>query len=314
MYEKINKEILEVKERVRRREKILNLINHTDDNLKNELHRKDELKKILSKEELDVKRLEGLSIKGIFVTLLGNKEEKLDKEKAEVLAAKLKYDACCGTVKILEEDLQKYYGELKEIGNANDDYDKLMRKKEQFILNAQDINTRKILDFTEERGNIEADLREIKQAIMAGNSVLNSLERAADALDTAENWGTYDMFGGGLISSMEKHSSIDEAVDYINDARDKLNRFRRELSDVNLSIDVTVDISSFDKFADYFFDGIFADWNVQSKIEDSQYSLKNTIYKIERVIDNLKVKNDLGEEKLRKLNENIRSVVEKAED
>ena len=314
MYEKINQEILEVKERVRRREKILSLINHADDNLKNELHRKDELKKILSKEELDVKKLEGLSIKAIFVTLLGNKEEKLDKEKAEVLAAKLKYDACCSTVKMLEEDLQKYYGELREIGNANDDYEKLMRKKEQFILNAHDINTRRILDFTEERGSIEADLREIKQAIMAGNSVLNSLERAADALDTAENWGTYDMFGGGIISSMEKHSSIDEAVDYINDARDKLDRFRRELSDVNLSIDVTVDISSFDKFADYFFDGIFADWNVQSKIEDSQYSLRSTIYKVQRVIDSLKVKNDIGEEKLRKVKENIRSVIEKAED
>ncbi|MBL4936626.1 hypothetical protein JK636_12745 [Clostridium sp. YIM B02515] len=314
MYEKINREILEVKERVRRREKILSFINHADDNLKNELHRKDELKKILSKEELDVKKLEGLSIKGMFITLLGNKEEKLDKEKAEFLAAKLKYDSCCGTVKSIETDLQKYYGELREIGNANDDYEKLMRKKEQFILNAHDINTRKILDFAEERGSIEADLREIKQAIMAGNSVLNSLERAADALDTAENWGTYDMFGGGIISSMEKHSSIDEAVDYINDARDKLDRFRRELSDVNLSIDVTVDISSFDKFADYFFDGIFADWNVQSKIEDSQYSLRSTIYKVQRVIDNLKVKNDLGEEKLRKVKENFRSVIEKAED
>lgn len=314
MYEKINQEILEVKERVRRREKILSLINHADDNLKNELHRKDELKIILNKEELDVKKLEGLSIKGMFITLLGNKEEKLDKERAEFLAAKLKYDACCSNVKSIEADLQKYYGELKEIGNANDDYEKLMRKKEQFILNAHDINTRRILDFTEERGNIEADLREIKQAIMAGNSVLNSLERAADALDTAENWGTYDMFGGGIISSMEKHSSIDEAVDYINDAREKLDRFKRELSDVNLSIDVTVDISSFDKFADYFFDGIFADWNVQSKIEDSQYSLKSTIYKVQRVIDNLKVKNDLGEERLRKVKENIRRVIENAED
>jgi hypothetical protein len=314
MYEKINQEILEVKERVRRREKILSLINHADDNLKNELHRKDELKKILSKEELDVKKLEGLSIKGMFITLLGNKEEKLDKVRTEFLAAKLKYDACCVTVKSIEADLQKYYGELREIGNANDDYEKLMRKKEQFILNAHDINTRRILDLTEERGSIEADLREIKQAIMAGNSVLNSLERAADALNTAENWGTYDMFGGGIISSMEKHSSIDEAVDYINDARDKLDRFRRELSDVNLSIDVTVDISSFDKFADYFFDGIFVDWNVQSKIEDSQYSLKSTIYKVQRVIDNLKVKNDLAEEKLKKEKDNIRSVIEKAED
>lgn len=52
----------------------------------------------------------------------------------------------------------------------------------------------------------EQRLKEIKEAKEAGNRALTSLHSAQDMLKSAGNWGLLDMFGGGLISGMAKHS------------------------------------------------------------------------------------------------------------
>ncbi len=312
MYESINKEILEVKEIVRKRERILSLINHAEENIKQETQRKEALKTILDKEELDVKKLEGLSLKGIFLAVIGNKEDSLDKEKGEFIAAKLKYDECCNSIRVLQLELDDYYRQLRDIGNANNDYENLIRKKEQLVMQANDKNTREILDLMEQAADIKSDLRELQEAIVAGNSVLASLENAASSLDSAEGWGTWDMLGGGLISDIAKHSHIDEAVAYIGDAKGKLNRLRRELADVNVRDDISVDISSFDKFADFFFDGIFADWNVQSKIKNSAHSVNSAINRISSIISNLKSKHNYREKELNDIKAKIKDTIENA--
>lgn len=310
MYEELNQEIVEAKERVRKRERILGLIKHAEENLKHEVLRRDVLKEILEKEELDVKKLEGLSIKGIFLAVLGNKEDKLDKEKAEFMAAKLKYDECCNSIKVVQIDLDDYYRQLRDIRNANDEYENLIRRKEQLVMQANDKNTRDILGLMEKAGDLKSDLRELQEAITAGNSVLSALKNAANSLDSAEGWGTWDMLGGGLVSDMAKHSHIDAAVDYINEAKSSLNRFKRELADVNLSVDVSVDISSFDKFADFFFDGIFADWNMQSKIQNSSHSVNSAIYRIDNIINSLKTKYSHIEVDLSNIKIKIKDIIE----
>lgn len=312
MYGEINEEISRVKERLRKREKIEGLLKSAETNLKEETRRKEELKDTLNNEEKDVKDLENLSIKGIFLSLLGSKEGKLDKERTEFLAAKLKYEESCNSVNFIQSEIDGYYRQLRELGNAKYEYEELMRKKEELVMQAKDDNTRKILDLTEEIADIKADMREIKEAIDAGNSVLGSLERAAASLDSAESWGTWDMLGGGLITDMAKHSHIDEAAQYIQEANSKLGRFKRELADVNLSMEANINISSFDKFADYFFDGIFADWNVQSKVKDSLHGVNTQINRVKTVLSSLKSKYSSKEASLRGLEREIKYVIENA--
>jgi hypothetical protein len=313
MYESINQDILQVKERVRKREKIQGLIKNGEINLKEETERREELKNSLNKEELDVKRLEGLSVKGIILAVLGNKEDRLDKEKGEFIAAKLKFDECCNSIEVIRLEIDEYYRQLRDLGNPHNEYEDLMRRKEQLVMQAKDKNTKEILDLTEKIADIEADMRELKEAIMAGNSVLASLELAASSLESAEGWGTWDMLGGGLISDMAKHSHIDEAVDHIRDAKGKINTFRRELTDVNLSVDVSIDIGSFDKFADFFFDGLFADWNMQSKIRDSAYSVDSAISRVRSIISNLQSNYNNIELELNDTKRNIKEIIESAQ-
>ncbi|WP_077368186.1 hypothetical protein [Anaerosalibacter sp. Marseille-P3206] len=52
-----------------------------------------------------------------------------------------------------------------------------------------------------------------------------------------------------------------------------------------MSTDIDINISSFDTFADYFFDGLIFDWIVQSKINDSLNRVINLDRKVEKLIN-----------------------------
>lgn len=130
--------------------------------------------------------------------------------------------------------------------------------------------------------------RELKEAIDAGERALSSLYLAQERLDSARSWGIFDMLGGGFFASMIKHSKIDDAISYMEDAKYNLQRFQKELQDVTVSADLTIEIGSFLSFADFFFDGFVADYFVQSKIADAREQVDEAIRMIERILPDLK--------------------------
>ena len=50
--------------------------------------------------------------------------------------------------------------------------------------------------------------KELKEAIMAGEKALNSLEEARNSFRSASNWGIFDMLGGSTLISLGKHSKM----------------------------------------------------------------------------------------------------------
>lgn len=61
-----------------------------------------------------------------------------------------------------------------------------------------------------------------------------SLHTAKENLDSAHNWGLFDMFAGGLISSLAKHSKMNQARQHMEQAKWDLRNFSEELKDVNM--------------------------------------------------------------------------------
>ena len=107
------------------------------------------------------------------------------------------------------------------------------------------------------------------------------------SLDSAEGWGTWDLFGGGLIADLAKHSHLDEAQSSIEYLQSQLRRFKTELADVTIQADMQVNVDGFLRFADYFFDGLFVDWAVMDKISQSQSQVQSTRNQIESVLSRL---------------------------
>lgn len=132
------------------------------------------------------------------------------------------------------------------------------------------------------------DMIEIREAIAAGERALSSLYVAQDKLKSARGWGIFDIFGGGFLSDMIKHSKMEEASKSMEEAKYYLQRFKKELSDVNGNFNLQLNVGGFLSFADFFFDGFVADYLVQSKIANAGRQVDDAITKVSRILNELK--------------------------
>lgn len=130
--------------------------------------------------------------------------------------------------------------------------------------------------------------KEVKEAIAAGTRALGSLRSAQESLNSARNWGIADIVGGGLFSTLIKHSKMDDAAEYLEKARVDLKRFQKELKDVNVAADLRMEIGSFLSFADIVFDGLIADCMVQAKINEARVQVEEAIDRVESLLVDLR--------------------------
>src|SRR5215208_782269 len=103
--EELSKKLLEVSERKRLYEKSEAVYQKLWSQLKDENLRCENLRRQLGKEQEDVTRLEKSNIVSLFHTILGNKEEKLERERQEQLAAQLSLEGCKKEIEALKKEL-----------------------------------------------------------------------------------------------------------------------------------------------------------------------------------------------------------------
>jgi hypothetical protein len=99
-----------------------------------------------------------------------------------------------------------------------------------------------------------------------------------ECLGSAGNWSTYDTwFGGGTISSYVKHDRLDKAYVAARMADESLAALRRELADAGGAGAVvpSLDIDGLTRFIDVWFDDIFTDISVSSRISDAKESTRS---------------------------------------
>ena len=130
--------------------------------------------------------------------------------------------------------------------------------------------------------------KEVREAVAAGERALGSLRNAQNCLDGAKNGGNVDMLGGGLVSSLVKRSKMDDAAGYMEEAKADLRKFQKELRDVSVSMDLRMEIGSFLSFADVFFDNLFVDVMVQSKINEARDQVDEAIARVESLLVDLR--------------------------
>lgn len=132
---------------------------------------------------------------------------------------------------------------------------------------------------------------EIQEAVTAGERALVSLRAAQEKLNSARNWGIFDLLGGGFVTDMIKHSKMNDASSCVEQAKRDLLIFQRELRDVQTELNLNIEIGGFLTFADFFFDGLVADYLVQSKIAEAREQVNNAIYRVESLLVRLKTEN-----------------------
>ncbi|HEX7568710.1 MAG TPA: hypothetical protein VF355_09105 [Anaerolineaceae bacterium] len=290
MLKDLNTRLIDILEKLRARDRLQNKLAEVERLLSQEVTRLEGLDVQFVREERDVQRLEGLSLGSIFYTVLGDKEQRLDRERQEFLAAKLQRDQCQFAISSLELDLADLKYKLSALGNLDSAYQALLERKEKILLSSGNDLTRQLLDLSGQQANLLADRKELWEAVSAGQAVLTTLDGVINSLNSAERWGNWDMLGGGMLADLAKHSKIDEARDQVHQAQELLRRFQGELADIQSAESFLIDISSFDTFVDFFLDGLIVDWIVQSKIQNSLERTNQVRQRVKAVLQGLETR------------------------
>ena len=240
------------------------------------------------KEQEDVEKLEGRSLANYFYKVIGKLDDKLDQERKEAYAAKVKLDAAERELAGIESDIKEMQEQITDVLVAETRYKDALELKRRQLKDSGTQVADQILSMEERIAALQAQKQEIREAISAGYSARSTADRILSELEDADGWNTWDILGGGgIITHMAKHSHLDEAQDLVQELQSQLRRFKTELADIQISANMQVNIDGFLRFADYFFDGLFADWAVGDKISQSLSSVSNTKSEINRMLDKL---------------------------
>lgn len=270
------------------------------------------LKNQLEKEQVDVTKLERTSLTSLFYSVLGSREQQLEEERQEMLAAQLQYQQAKRQLEFLEQDQAYLQRQLVELEGIEAKYNALLAQKEQLIQQSGGTAAKALFEVTEQIAQQKNELKELSEAIAAGEQVITALQQTIAALESAEGWGTWDLLGGGLLSTAVKHSRIDEARQTIQQVQGKMNRFQRELADIRTQVNLQIDIGHFESFADYFFDGLIMDWIVQSKISDSLARARQAKASISRAVKQLEQRRKQTQNHEQTLKEKRTQIIEEA--
>ena len=251
---------------------------------------RDELGKLeytMKKEQLDVEKMSQLSLKTLFYKCLGTHDKVLGKEKEEALAAVLKYESCQKTVDELTEKLNQLTTRHYEMTKIQDKLEHLYQEKRKVMAAFQTPEYARIEQLEKEMYVIKSEIKEIKEAIVPGNRAIDALNEAIGYLDSAGDWGTWDIIGGGVMTDMMKHNKMDQAKQAVLNAQTHIQMLQVELQDVNTSLENSITITGGEVFMDFFFDGLIADWYMQSKIRTSRDNVITVCNEIRSIIGRL---------------------------
>lgn len=247
-----------------------------------------ELNKSFEKEQKDVSRLEKGGLVSFYLKMRKKYEETMDKEVLEAAAAKAKLE----DKKFEEQDLQRRIAGLESekarFAGCEARYQELYEQKLNELLVGDNQEKVAILNYRIRISEAEQNKKELQEAIDAGNCVLEGIEAVEESLEDAEGYGSWDIMGGGMMVDMMKHSSLDDAKEQVDYVQSLMRNFRTELADVKMDLDIQINTDGFARFADFFFDGLFADLSMQDRIHEAQESVEESRDKVEEVIERLK--------------------------
>lgn len=262
------------------------------------------------KEQRDVEKLEKGSSVSFFLKLFGKLEEKIEKEELEALDAKHKYESTQYEINNVKVSILNLKDEIKDYDKLVKEYEALWKQKERELLNSSSFKKQEYVSSTEKLASLKVLDKELKEAVNAGDSLIEVLEEAKKEFESAKSWGTLDMFGGGVMSSMIKRGHIENANRVLNEVQYLVKSFKKELNDVNISLDMKYVSGDFSDMTDIFFDNFFSDIMVQDKINNALNNVNRTLRVVERNTKELRKSIEVNNTEMDLLSDRIKSIVE----
>ena len=269
----LNAELLNISQKLENRKQIAQKLQEAKRVQTTEQNKLVATKQRINKEFQDVKDLETLTLKSIWYDLLNKKFTELEREQAEYYQARIQYESQQNKFDNISLEIKSYEAQLFDFETIKVQYEGLIQEVKLLKEN----NHPKLVEiFTkqDELVRIDSYFKEITEALLAVERVLNIIPRVVEDLKVAKNYATWDMVGGGAMATYLKRQKMNRAKLGITEINYALDKLKRELIDLKPDlIPAEINFNTSWEFADYFFDNIFVDMEIKSRITDAYNSI-----------------------------------------
>ncbi len=224
----------------------------------------------LAEEADDVRRLESVSWTRILSSVTGDRLSDLERETAEREAARYALAEARARDETAWREVAGIEAQLEALGDVEAAFAGALAAEEARVSAADPATAARLTELTSRRGALLAEDREAREAHAAGVEALERLGEAQHLLGSAESWSTWDTFGGGgMFTDMMKYDRLDQVADVLRRADHCLGLFSRELADLRIAGVEAVRVDGMTRTFDVFFDNIFSDMAVRSRIREA---------------------------------------------
>ncbi len=241
----------------------------------------------LAREARDVTRYE----RGVWAFLydvFANRAGRLTKEQQEAAAAKIHHDDAVTLRDRVRDELVAIDRRLVALESADVNLAVARVAKEAVLLATSDARAAPLTAISRELSELDASRVAVDEALVAGTRVHESLSHLVKALESASEWGTVDVVFGDWWSSMVKRGHMDEASSIAGGIQAELASFRRELADVGIQLSAEMtELAHHQRFMDTFFDNIFTDLQVKSRIKEALGSSTGVLHEVATRVEEL---------------------------
>ena len=154
----LEERLMQAKAQLRLKRKLEAMLGQAQKAVQEEQMKCSTLKELLAREKADVDKLEGLSLTGLFYSVMGTKGERIGKEQQEFLEAKLKHDEAQELLKDVQREVERLEDELTPLFDADAEYDRLLDVKEKVLAGAGDVSAKKLMEMSVQLADLSLSL------------------------------------------------------------------------------------------------------------------------------------------------------------
>jgi len=246
----------------------------------------EELELILARQSDDIRKLEQNNILTLFRKVLGNAEKDMNREKQGYLLAIMKVDDCKSSLAALLHEKEVMLTVQSGLFGIEKKLEVLLRQKDLRISQDNPKLGKEISQLDQRILNHKEKIKELEEAIQAGEITQKALKIIIDDLGHVIGWGPLNYAGKGAYSSYKKKRFIDKATHEIVKVNALFMKFEEELHDVAMhyQLDYKNDIHYYQDFLDTFINNLITDYVVRKKIKNSLTGVEATLDRVEMTI------------------------------
>lgn len=298
----IQKELDSTLQRLDTQRQINERLKSVRNNLADLYQRQKKLDKSVRKEKREYESLENRSLNSLFTKVLGNHEEKLEKERQEYLDAVLKFNEAVEEIELLEYEEGILKTKHATTADTEKELKNLLAAKEKSLLASAHPLREELIGHLKRAEGLERYRNELHKTLAIGQELKTHLERILHNLRKARDWGQQS--AGSRMARHQKYGYIDRAHSLLYSAKRHMQLYEQQIAYVFEAerISFAVEFPDFNSFSDVFFQNLISDWIFVNKVQA-------TISQITAVASSVRGYNSRLEKELKQVHKEAADVV-----